>query len=178
MYSVQQFVTTENITYKPLRVAIYPRVSSDEQAEEEKASIPVQIKDMELIANQKGWNVVGVFSEDCSGRIPFRERPKGSKIMELIENNEIDLIMLWDNDRLGRDEDKVVATVARAEFRAFGVQVYSVHQPIEPKPRELYEPYEDDSALWLESVTDAASSDYIRKFRRRHKMGMEKRIKA
>ena len=175
MYSVPQFATTEN-TYKPLRVAIYPRVSSDDQAEKEKASIPVQIKDMELVANQKGWIIVGVLSEDCSGSIPFRDRPQGSKIMEMVENDEIDLVMIWDNDRLGRDEDKVVATVARAEFRGFGIQLYSIHQPIEPKPRELYEPYEDDSALWLESVTDAASSDYIRKFRRRHKMGMEKRI--
>jgi len=176
MYSVQQFETKENI-YKPLRVVIYPRVSSDEQAREDKASIGQQIKDMELIAEQKGWTVVRVFSEDCSGSIPFRERPDGSVIMEMIENDEVDLVMIWDNDRLGRDEDKVVATVARAEFRGFGVQVYSIHQPIEPKPRALYESYEDDSALWLESVTDAASSDYIRKFRRRHKMGMEKRIR-
>lgn len=175
MYSVQQFETNENI-YKPLRVAYYPRVSSDPQAEEDKASLGEQIEEMEVIAKQKGWIVVGVFSEECSGSILFRERPQGSKIMTLVENNEVDLVMLWDNDRLGRDVNALIAKIARTEFREFGIQLYSIHQPIEPKPRELYDPYAEDTSLWLESVTDAASSDYIRKFKRRHKMGMEKRI--
>lgn len=175
MDSVYQFEIKESI-YNQLRVALYPRVSSDPQAGEEKASIGEQLKEMRAVAKQKGWNIVGSFEEDCSGSILFRERPEGSKIMEMIENNEVDLIMLWDNDRLGRDINGLVAKIARTEFREFGIQVYSVHQPVEIKPREIYHPYDDDSSLWLESVTDAASSDYIRKFKRRHKMGMEKRI--
>lgn len=174
LYQFQSIASTS--IYKPLRVVYYPRVSTDTQAEIDKASIEQQIEDMDKVTKQKGWVCVGIFQEDCSGSIPFRERPAGSKIMAMVEKDEVDLILLWDNDRLGRDEDAVVAKVARAEFRGFGIQVYSIHQPIEPKPRELYDPYEDDTSLWLESVTDAASSDYIRKFRRRHKMGMEKRI--
>lgn len=175
MLTLYQPEVKENI-YKPLRVAFYPRVSSDPQGEEDKASLDDQVKEMYAAAKEKGWIVVDVFREECTGSILFRERPKGSIIMGMIERNEIDLIMLWDNDRLGRDINGVVAKLARTEFREFGIQVYSIHQPVEIKPREIYFPYDEDSSLWLESVTDAASSDTIRKFKRRHKMGMEKRI--
>src|SRR6266849_983445 len=102
MNSLYQFETNATV-YKPLRVAYYPRVSRDEQAGEDKASIDKQIADMDKVAKEKGWVCVGVCKEDCSGSIPFRERPKGSEIMAMVENDELDLVMLWDNDRLGRD---------------------------------------------------------------------------
>src|SRR5205085_10981785 len=79
-------------------------------------------------------------------------------------------------DRIGRDEDGVVAKVFRADMRFLSRQIFSVHQPLEPKPPAEYQPYEDDSALWVESVSDTASSIYIRQFRRRHAFGMRKRI--
>jgi DNA invertase Pin-like site-specific DNA recombinase len=165
---------TQQITQ--LRVVIYPRVSKDEQNAPGKASNETQTEEMTEEALKRGWKIIYTANEDCEGWIDFGERPDGSRIMKMAGNSEFDVLMLWDNDRLGRDIDTVVAKMARRDFRRFGIQVFSLHQPVEIKPRELYEPYGEDSSLWLESVSDTASSLYIRQFKRRHDMGMRKRI--
>lgn len=177
MEIIQQNYVPQNIPQlAQLRVVIYPRVSKDDQNGPDKASPETQIKEMTAEANKRGWKIVYVANEDCEGWIEFRERPEGSKIMKMAENNEFDVLMLWDNDRLGRDIDTVVAKIARRDFRRLGIQLFSLRQPVEIKPRELYEPYNEDSSLWLESVSDTASSLYIRQLTRRHDMGMRKRI--
>lgn len=159
-----------------LRVVAYPRVSKDEQNAPGKASIETQVKEMTDEALKRGWKIVYVANEDCEGWIEFHKRPEGSKIMQMANNGEFDILMLWDNDRLGRDVDGIVAKVARRDFRRRYIQIFSLHQPVEIKPRELYEPYNEDSSLWVENASDTASALFIRQFKRRHDMGMRKRI--
>ncbi len=176
MEIVQQDVgLMESANISP-RAVVYPRVSKDEQNAPGKASIETQIREMTDEATKRGWEIVYVANEDCEGWIEFRERPEGGVIMGMAEKKEFDILMLWDNDRLGRDKDTVVAKIARRDFRGHGIQIFSLHQPVEIKPRHLYEPYGEDSSLLLESASDTASSLYIRQFIRRRDMGMRKRI--
>ncbi|MBI4067562.1 recombinase family protein [Candidatus Gottesmanbacteria bacterium] len=162
--------------FAQLRAVIYPRVSKDEQNAPGKASNETQTKEMTEEAIKRGWKIVHTANEDCEGWVEFRKRPDGGTIMEMADNDKFDILMLWDNDRLGRDVDGIVAKIARRDFRRRGIQTFSLHQPGEIKPRELYEPYSEDSSLWVENASDTASSLYIRQFKRRHDMGMRKRI--
>lgn len=115
------------------------------------------------------WIILPVIEDVCSGigRAPLYQKA---------EANEFDAIGLCENDRLGRDEDAVVAKVFRSNTRRFGKKICFVHQSVAIKIPELYKPYEDDSSLWLEAVSDTASSVTIHQFRSRHAFGMEKRI--
>lgn len=44
-----------------------------------------------------------VFKETCSGVIPFKERPSGSKLVKSIESGELNFVQVKSIDRLGRD---------------------------------------------------------------------------
>lgn len=164
-----------------LRVLIYARVSSPSQkrkanALQDEPSLSEQRQAMRDVATGRGWHVVREVEDVLTGSVPVRERPSGAVLYDLATGRSIDLVMVYDNDRIGRDQDAVVAKVFRADMRSLGIQLFSVHQPVEPKAPADYQPYEDDSALWLESVSDTASSVFIRQFRRRHAFGMRNRV--
>lgn len=164
-----------------LRVLLYARVSYPTQkrrkhSDRDEPSIPQQFEEMEAEARRRGWTSIGRCEDVLTGAIPVQDRPGGRLVYEKAQAEEFDVLMIYDNDRLGRDEDAVVAKVFRADMRFLGRQIYSVHQPVEPKDPGAYQPYEDDSALWLEAVSDTASSVYIRQFRRRRAFGMRKRV--
>lgn len=164
-----------------LRALLYARVSAPNQkrrrdATQDEPSVGQQFLEMEREARRRNWRIVGRYEDVLTGSVPVRDRPGGSSIYRSAEAGDFDVLMVYDNDRIGRDEDGVVAKVFRADMRFLTRQLFSVHQPVEPKRPEEYEPYEDDSALWLESVSDTASSVYIRQFRRRHAFGMRQRV--
>lgn len=52
-----------------------------------------------------------VFKETCSGVIPFKERPSGSKLVKSIESGEIDFVQVESIDRLGRDAYDIQQTI-------------------------------------------------------------------
>jgi site-specific DNA recombinase len=164
-----------------IRALLYARVSSKvqkrrSQADLDEPSLAQQQEAMAQTARQRGWTIVAALEDVITGGVPVKERPAGALIYAKANNDEFDVLVVYDNDRIGRDEDAVVAKVFRADLRRQGKQIFSVHQPVEPRPPADYQPYEDDSALWLEAVSDTASSVSIRQFRRRHAFGMHNRI--
>jgi site-specific DNA recombinase len=166
-----------------LRALLYARVSSPAQKRRSQASLDEpslaqQREEMRQAARQRGWTVVAELEDVITGGVPVKDRPAGALIYDKARNDAFDLLVVYDNDRIGRDEDAVVAKVFRADLRQQRKQIFSVHQPVEPRPPAEYQPYEDDSTLWLESVTDTASSVAIRQFRRRHAFGMRKRVEV
>lgn len=165
----------------PLRALLYARVSSPGQkrrvhSDKDEPSLGAQFAAMEREVHRRGWQIVGRYEDVLSGGLPVRDRPGGSQVYADAEAGTFDLLMVYDNDRIGRDQDGVVAKVFRADLRSQRKQIYSVYQPLEPKPAAEYDPYADDAALWLESVTDASSAVAIRQLRRRFAFGMRKRI--
>jgi DNA invertase Pin-like site-specific DNA recombinase len=103
-------------------VALYARVSKEEQAEEG-ASIDQQVADMRALCERNGWNVAGVFV-DCEnyratqnprrGKIvnPSGERADRPALLEmlaLLRIGETDAVACWRDDRLVRHPRVAVA---------------------------------------------------------------------
>lgn len=79
------------------RAAIYARVSTDGQTTDNQV---VALKD---IADRSGWEVVEVFIDHgISGAKSRDERPAFDQLCKALMKREIDVVMTWSVDRLGR----------------------------------------------------------------------------
>jgi len=155
-------------------VAIPIRVSSDEQAQPDKISLEQQEKDAIDYCHKQEWQVYRVYRDVCSGSIPMEERPGGSQLLKDAEAGRVNLVVVWDYDRIGRDRDGLVADMFRAKLRDLGIQVFSLHQTSTVKnPEEFKEDPFDEGAILLEKIHDWQSSSTILKFIRRSIMGKE-----
>src|SRR5262245_48493862 len=79
------------------RVAIYARVSTDDQAHRG-YSIPTQIEACRNYAREQGYDVVAEFSDDYSGAT--LDRPELDKLRNLF--GTIDGVIVYEIDRLAR----------------------------------------------------------------------------
>jgi DNA invertase Pin-like site-specific DNA recombinase len=80
-----------------MRVAIYLRVSKDEQ------TIENQRQELDKIAVMRGWNVVAYFEDEgISGSKGREHRPGFNALWTAVENHEVDMVAAWAMDRVGR----------------------------------------------------------------------------
>jgi len=105
------------------RVAIYARVSTDDQAEKG-YSLPSQIEACRSFTEKLGYVVSVELSEDHSGATPISERPQGARLIDMAKRREVDAVIVYQVDRLSRDIVNLLATV-QTWLRA-GVEVYSL----------------------------------------------------
>lgn len=83
------------------RVALYARVSTEEQAGEEHFSIDAQFAEMRETAVKKGWEVVAEFvDEGISGT--RRTRPQLEAALSLAHSGGFDILMVHELSRLSR----------------------------------------------------------------------------
>ncbi len=102
------------------RVAIYARVSTNGQ------TVTNQLRELRQVAKRQGWKVVGEFIDrGVSGAKGRAQRPQFDKLCQAATRREIDLIMSWSVDRLGRSLQHLVTFLA--EIHAKGVDLY-LHQ--------------------------------------------------
>ncbi len=102
------------------RVAIYARVSTNGQ------SVTNQLRELRQVAKRQGWKVVGEFMDrGVSGAKGRAHRPQFDKLCQAATRREIDLIMSWSVDRLGRSLQHLVTFLG--EIHAKGVDLY-LHQ--------------------------------------------------
>ena len=112
---------------KILRVAIYARVSTEDQAEEE-TPIAAQIRECEDFAASKGWEVVNVFKDGgISGRTD--DRPAFQEMMALAKEKPkvFDVIVAWKSNRLSRKLEHRLTY--QALLRRKGIRVALVKEP-------------------------------------------------
>ena len=82
------------------KVAIYARVSTEDQAE--KQTIDIQLRDCRMWVKREGHIVAGEFKDEgVSGATPFDERPGGSDL--LAKASDFDRVVFYSVDRLARD---------------------------------------------------------------------------
>lgn len=79
------------------KVAIYTRVSTMEQDYER------QINELTQYATALNYEIVGIYSEKESGAKKRDERPELSKVMNLVEEQKINKILVWELSRFSRD---------------------------------------------------------------------------
>lgn len=91
---------------------LYTRVSTDKQSHERQ------------LENEDSYDLV--IKEKVSGGIPFFERPKSNRLVELLETGEIEQIDVLSIDRLGRNLKDILITIEK--IHSFGVPIYITSQ--------------------------------------------------
>ena len=113
------------------KVAIYSRVSTDDQAEAQ--TIETQLSACREYCLRAGYEVVEVYKDEgVSGATALADRPKGKALLEALEARSIERVVIYCIDRLARDV--VEAGLAMREFRRSKVPVDFVVQPIDDSP--------------------------------------------
>ncbi|GAB6061266.1 recombinase family protein [Desulfonatronum parangueonense] len=81
-----------------MRAAIYARVSTrNGQATEN------QVRELRSVAERSGWDVVRVFEDKgISGAKGRDKRPQMDELLKAVTRREIDIVLAWSVDRLGR----------------------------------------------------------------------------
>jgi DNA invertase Pin-like site-specific DNA recombinase len=103
-----------------MKAAIYLRVSTDGQTVEN------QRRELLAAAARHGWEVVQEFcDEGISGAKGRDRRPGLDRLMRTLGRREVDILMAWSVDRLGRSLQDLVALLG--ELQAKRVDLY-LHQ--------------------------------------------------
>ena len=106
------------------RAAIYARTSPDCPL-----SADDQVQRLKMVATERGWTVVGVFTDrPTSTRGPDR-RPGEVTLIDAIRNGKIDKVLLWSIDRFGRS--LVEMTGLLEACRTAGVGLYLHEQGLD-----------------------------------------------
>lgn len=108
---------------KPMAVAIYVRVSTEEQRERQ--SIRTQLEFGERYCALHNLPVFRIYSDDgISGTVPLERRPEGSQIFADAKVGKFKQLLVYRLDRLGRDTRLILNAVA--EFEKLGVRISSM----------------------------------------------------
>ena len=110
------------------KVALYLRVSSDEQRDRE--SIKTQREFFDQYCDLYGLEVTEIYADDgVSGTIPLHERPEGRRLLEDARAEKFETILVYRLDRLGRS--LLVIVDAHDRLQASGASLRSATEPID-----------------------------------------------
>ncbi len=99
------------------RVAIYARVSTDGQSTEN------QLAELQRVVSRHDWEVVATYTDEgVSGAKGREKRPGFDALCKAVARREVDTVMSWSVDRLGRSLQDLVAFLG--ELQAKGVDLY------------------------------------------------------
>ena len=84
------------------RVAIYARLSKEDEKNNLSESIENQIKFLKAIVNEQKWTLINTYFDDGYTGTNF-ERPGFQKVLKDIESGLVNLVITKDLSRLGRD---------------------------------------------------------------------------
>ena len=116
------------------RIAIYTRVSTDQQTTEN------QRRELVAVAERNGWEIVAEFTDHgISGAKGRDQRPGYDDLMKAVARREIDLCATWAVDRLGRSLQNLVTFLT--EINAKGVDLYLHQQALDtstPSGRAMF----------------------------------------
>ncbi len=117
------------------RVAIYARVSTDNQTVEN------QLLELHAVAQRQGWDVVTVLTDaGISGAKGRDRRPGFDALLKGIARREFDQIMAWSVDRLGRSLPDLVSFLNDAHAK--NVDLYLHRQGLDtstPSGRMMFQ---------------------------------------
>lgn len=105
---------------KPIRVALYARVSTDKQSTEN------QLSELQQVAERQGWEVVHKFVDrGISGAKGAKDRLQLAALLRGVARKDFDMVAAWSVDRLGRSLIDLVGLLQ--ELHSTGVDLY-LHQ--------------------------------------------------
>jgi DNA invertase Pin-like site-specific DNA recombinase len=89
------------------KVVLFCRVSSTN----DRQNYDRQVNDLMQLANSRNYQVEAVFAEKVSGVTKNHDRPELMKMVEYVNNNQIDKILVTELSRLGRDTLQILQTI-------------------------------------------------------------------
>lgn len=111
-----------------MRVAIYARVSSEDQAE--RGTIENQLEFARKYCDLHQLNIVDWYKDDgISGTVVLEDRTEGKRLLEDAKNGKIDMILIYKLDRLGRTARIILNAVH--ELEQDNVKVRSMTEPFD-----------------------------------------------
>jgi site-specific DNA recombinase len=110
-----------------LRVALYCRVSSEEQAERE--TIEAQQTYLRTYASCDSLSVVREYAEEVTGTLPLSKRPQGKQLLADAQAKRFDMLIVHRIDRLGRTLQTILD--AHEGLGKAGVAIRSATEPFD-----------------------------------------------
>jgi DNA invertase Pin-like site-specific DNA recombinase len=103
-----------------MRAVIYARISRVERKKETVESIEEQIAECMLYAQQRGWQIVGVFKDNLTASdFSTKDRPDFLKLMALVRAGQVDVILVTEQSRLDRKLWNVLELIEYARSTPF-----------------------------------------------------------
>jgi site-specific DNA recombinase len=115
--------TTTAAATAPDTLAVYLRVSSDEQRQQ--GTIETQRAAAERWLALQNITPYGWYADDgISGTVPFALRPEGARLLADAQAHHVKTVLVWRLDRFGRSNAKIYAALETLE--ALGVRLVSM----------------------------------------------------
>ena len=105
------------------KVVIFARVSTSIQDYER------QVNELTAVANRNNWNVAATFCEKVSGAKKNAERKELSKMIDYVRTNNINMVLVTELSRLGRDTLQVLEVIE--QFNKLGISLFIQNYHIE-----------------------------------------------
>lgn len=106
------------------RIAIYARVSTDDQSPEN------QLAELRTVAHNMKWVVINTYVDHGVSGVKDREnRAAFKELYDAAVRREFDVIMAWSVDRLGRSLQHLVSFLS--DIHAIGIDLYLHKQGID-----------------------------------------------
>ncbi|MDR3528681.1 MAG: recombinase family protein [Rhizomicrobium sp.] len=120
---------------KAKRVALYLRVSTDDQ------TIENQRRELEAVAERHGWEIVATYKDEgISGSKGRDKRPGFDKLCKGLARREFDMVASWAVDRLGRSLQDLIEFLN--DLHAKGVDLFLHQQGLDtstPSGRAMFQ---------------------------------------
>jgi DNA invertase Pin-like site-specific DNA recombinase len=160
-----------------MRFSIWAAVSTEKQTDN--ASLAEQEAKSRAVATAKGWQDTGltyqVPGESRTRWVNLRDAeraiPALASMLDDAKGGRYDLLVLYDYNRLRDLLDPVAKTLS-----SYGVQLYSVSQPVDPLPPEEYNPYASDSESIMRGMSQIISRWQISDLKRKFRYGVTSRV--
>jgi len=111
---------------KPERVALYLRVSSEEQRGA--GTIETQREFLLRHAERSGFEVAETYADDgISGTVPLHKRPEGARLLEDAGEDRFQTVLVYKLDRLGRTQLWILNAADRLEGMGIALRSATEH---------------------------------------------------
>lgn len=119
----------QDTAVQTIRVALYVRVSTEEQREGQ--TINSQVRELDSFAHDKGWPVVGIYEDDgWSGGL--LARPELDRLRDDATTGIFDAVLINDVDRLARDVSHL--GIVKRDLEKRGIRIIFKKLPTDISP--------------------------------------------
>jgi site-specific DNA recombinase len=154
------------------QVALYLRVSSEEQRDRE--TIEIQRDFLEQYRNLYELEVADIYKDDgISGTIPLHERVEGRRLLDDAKTGRFDAVLVYKLDRLGRS--LLVIVDAHDRLQTAGVSLRSATEPIDtsnPSGRLIFQMLASFAEYDRERIRERTRAGMHRAYRSGRNMGV------